>query len=83
MPRKDFADNLRTVPLEEMAKIPVVSYFRVSTIGQGDKDKSGLDRQEEATHNLWFSRYGRNTSSFRTSLMKESAGRRKVALTGF
>ena len=41
-----------------MAKIPVVSYFRVSTIGQGDKDKSGLDRQEEATHNRWFSKFG-------------------------
>lgn len=36
----------------------VVSYFRVSTKGQGDSTKSGLDRQEEATHNLWLDRYG-------------------------
>ena len=41
-----------------MAKIPVVSYFRVSTVGQGDTNKSGLDRQEEATHNQWFSKFG-------------------------
>ena len=83
MPRKDFADNLRTVPLEEMAKIPVVSYFRVSTIGQDDKDKSGLDRQEEATHNLWFSRYGKEYELIQNVTDERSAGRRKVALTGF
>jgi hypothetical protein len=43
---------------EEVAKKPVVSYFRVRTVGQGDTDKSGLDRQEEATHNRWFSKFG-------------------------
>ena len=58
MPRRDFTDNLRSVTPEEVAKTPVVSYFRVSTVGQGDKDKSGLDRQEEATHDRWFNRYG-------------------------
>ena len=60
MPWRDFTDNLRSVTPEEVAKTPVVSYFRVSTIGQGDKDKSGLDRQEEATHDRWFSQYGKN-----------------------
>lgn len=60
MPRRDFTDNLRSVTPEEAAKTPVVSHFRVSTIGQGDKDKSGLDRQEEATHDRWFSQYGKN-----------------------
>ena len=58
MPRRDFTDNLRSVTLEEVVKTPVVSYFRVSTVGQGDKDKSGLDRQEEATHDCWFNWYG-------------------------
>ena len=58
MPKSHFTDNLRSVTPEEVAKKPVVSYFRVSTVGQGDSDKSGLDRQEEATHNGWFSRYG-------------------------
>ena len=41
-----------------MAKKPVVSYFRVSTTGQADKDRSGLDRQDEATHERWFGKYG-------------------------
>ena len=58
MPKRHFTDNLRSVTPEEVAKKPVVSYFRVSTVGQGESDKSGLDRQEEATHDGWFSRYG-------------------------
>ena len=41
-----------------LEKRPAVSYFRVSTFGQGDSDKSGLERQEEVTHNGWMSRYG-------------------------
>ena len=57
MPDRHFTDNLRSVTPEEMAKIPVVSYFRVSTVGQADKDRSGLDRQEEATHDGWFGKY--------------------------
>ena len=57
MPKRHFTDNLRSVTPEEVAKTPVVSYFRVSTVGQGDKDKSGLDRQEEATHDRWFGKY--------------------------
>ena len=41
-----------------LEKRPAVSYFRVSTFGQGDSDKSGLERQEEVAHNGWMSRYG-------------------------
>ena len=58
MPQRYFTDNLRLVTPEEVAKKPVVSYFRVSTVGQADSDKSGLDRQEEATHDRWFGKYG-------------------------
>ena len=41
MPKSHFTDNLRSVTPEEVAKKPVVSYFRVSTVGQGDSDKDG------------------------------------------
>ena len=58
MPQRHFTDNLRSVTPEEVAKKSVVSYFRVSTVGQADSDKSGLDRQEEATHDRWFGKYG-------------------------
>ena len=54
------SDGAPSVVAEEVAtaKIPVVSYFRVSTVGQGEEDKSGLDRQEEETSVRWFQTYG-------------------------
>ena len=58
MPQRHFTNDLRSVTPKEVAKKPVVSYFRVSTVGQGESDRSGLDRQEEATHNGWLNRYG-------------------------
>ena len=39
-------------------KRPAVSYFRVSTKGQADDEKSGLDRQDEAVNEYWIGRYG-------------------------
>ena len=41
-----------------LEKRPAVSYFRVSTKGQADDEKSGLDRQDEAVNEYWIGRYG-------------------------
>jgi len=41
-----------------LEKRPAVSYFRVSTKGQVDDDKSGLDRQDEAMNEHWIGKYG-------------------------
>ena len=41
-----------------LEKRPAVSYFRVSTKGQADEEKSGLDRQDEAVNEYWIGRYG-------------------------
>ena len=39
-------------------KRPAVSYFRVSTKGQAEDKKSGLDRQDEAMNEHWIGTYG-------------------------
>ena len=41
-----------------LEKRPAVSYFRVSTRGQANDEKSGLDRQEEAMNEYWIGKYG-------------------------
>ena len=41
-----------------LEKRPAVSYFRVSTKGQAEDKKSGLDRQDEAMNEDWIAKYG-------------------------
>ena len=41
-----------------LEKRPAVSYFRVSTRGQADDEKSGLDRQDGAMNEHWIGKYG-------------------------